>query len=193
MNRFSVSTLMLFLAALLVASCSTIKVDPNDPNAHLIQGVQHVQQGPMQCGAASMKMVLDYYDKDTSLNSIFNTVSVKGGLVTPSRLMAHYPSYHGLEAIPFVSDNPDLIRKFVVRDVPLIARGLWWGTGADCHYMVIVGYQKNGFIVDDPANGLKFMDFKAFADWHMCKHDPKWLLAIYPEEYSQDIPSPFSD
>ena len=78
-------------------------------------------------------------------------------------------------------------------DIPLIAKGKSYGPDADCHYVVIAGYKKDGLIIDDPLHGLLFMNFKRFKAWHTCKHDPKWLLAIYPKKFSKDIPSPYFD
>ena len=175
-------------------SCVGIEVNPDNPNEYLIKGVKHIQQGHMQCGAASLKMVLNYYDKEIGLNELYQKIKGRRAGV-PTYSMERYTNTHydNLDTLSFVSSNYKIWKKFIKRDIPLIARGKSYGLDADCHYVVIVGYKKEGFIIDDPQHGLAYMNFKMFKKWHNCIHSPKWLMAIYPSEEASNIPSPYFD
>ncbi len=186
--------LPLLLASLLVSSCNTFEIDPNDPNSHLIQDVENVRQGPMQCGTASLTMVLRYYNIGVSLTEIDEKARKYPDKGTSCLAMVEYPILNQkLNARSFASSNPNILKRFVKNDFPLIVLGKSEGNDirASCHYAVLVGYNKDGFIINDPLSGLRFKSYKNFKEWHTCKRcGHYWTVAIYPEEHSQVVPSP---
>ena len=187
------NTIIILFLSLILASCTGVQVDPNDPNAYLIKGIDHVQQGNMQCGAASLKMVLNYYGKEANLNEIYSKIRTKRGGARSSSVQGYPIEFYNMRTISFVPNNYKTLKKFIDKDIPLIARGKSNSPYADCHYVVIAGYKKDGFIIDDPMHGLQFMTFNRFKAWHNCIHDPRWVLAIYPKDFSEDIPSIYFD
>ncbi len=194
MNAHVWGVLFLLVLPVYISSCAVIEVDPNDPNAHLIKDLEHVRQGEMQCGPTTLTMVLRYYKVDVSLGEIDRKVRPKASKGTSCSSMKQYPvANHDFGMRSFNASNPNILKNFIVKDFPLIVRGKSEGSGpAECHYVVIVGYNKEGFIINDPLSGLRFKSYQSFKNWHTCKYcGHYWTLAIYPRNYSADIPSPY--
>ncbi|CAB1065503.1 hypothetical protein D1BOALGB6SA_10300 [Olavius sp. associated proteobacterium Delta 1] len=153
---------IIILSTLLVAACSTIFIDPDDPDTHIIKGVPHVQQGRNQCGPACLTMVLNYYGVKVGLNTV-DKEAREGRRGTPLKDMVGYPFGHGLFAKQWYSKDIDHIKGFLDQDMPVIARVLSrTRPNKACHYIVLVGYTKNGFIANDPYEGRSYRSFKGF-------------------------------
>ncbi len=137
---------LILLSYALIISCTGVKVDPDDPDAHFITGINHVQQGRLQCGAASLKMVLDYYGNEANINDIYNNIRTKHDVVRSSSMNRYPIEFYNMGTLSFVPNNYNIIKKFIDMDIPLIAKGKSYGPDADCHYVVIAGYKKDGLI-----------------------------------------------
>jgi ABC-type bacteriocin/lantibiotic exporter with double-glycine peptidase domain len=177
------------LSLLLLASCASVTVDPNDPNAHLIQGVPMIRQAPMQCGAASLAMVLNFYGFELSQGDIWNRTpkSKSGGLTCMTMYrFASNVSDSLMQTTSMVSKDPAKIKSYLDKDMPVIASVIAEGPQRNCHYVVVVGYTADGFIINDPMVGVRFVNYGAFRKWHNCDFfsncPPYWLLVVMSTE-----------
>jgi ABC-type bacteriocin/lantibiotic exporter with double-glycine peptidase domain len=179
MRKRKIKFYFLLTTIVFLTSCTSIKVDPNDPDSHLIHGIKQIYQGPMQCGAASLTMVYKYYNVDASMTKIYQEIKGKGGGISCSALEGHASKL--LKTGWDVASTADTIKEFISRDIPLIAR-VHSESRSGCHYVVIVGYTNKSFIIRDPAKGLRLESYHDFTKWHSCDYGdcgPYWSLAIY--------------
>lgn len=181
MKDFRIDIILLMLISGFMFSCASTNVDPNDPNAHLIQGVKQVYQGPMQCAAANLTMILRYYGMDASMNKIDGKIRRGHGGVGCMTL-EDYVTSRGLVADPFMTTNVDIIKEYLSKDIPLIARVHSESRPDGCHYVVLAGYTDKGLIINDPIKGRLFKSYQAWKKWHSCSFfgcGPHWILAVY--------------
>lgn len=184
MNIFKSYSLVSLVATAFLISCAAIQVDPNDPNSYLIKGVPQIHQGPMQCNAASLAMIMQYHDVDISLNDVYRklTISDSGGVGCDT--MEEYPSvYHNMNTQSLLLKDPEKIKGYISKDMPIIARVISEGAKKICHYVVIVGYTDKGFIINDPLVGVRFKSYDAFQKWQKCEYfmcPPYWVLVVSP-------------
>lgn len=181
MKRYNRFLPVMIFSFIFFISCTSIKIDPNDPNAHLIQNVKMVYQGKMQCAAACLTMILSYYGLDVSMNNIDSEIRPgSGGVSCPKLVM--YSSSLNFKTDWFITTDVKQIKDFISRDIPLIARVHCEPKLNICHYVVLVGYTDKGFIVNDPLKGRRFKNYQAFKKWHSCAYfgcGPYWTVAIY--------------
>lgn len=180
MKKGKIKVFLSILTTVFIFSCAGVKVDPNDPNAHLIQGVKQVYQGPMQCAAACLTMVLRYYNVDASMNKIDSKIRYGSGGVGCWPLEAYASRDFRTES--FIASDVEKLKEYISKEIPLIARVHSESRPGGCHYVVLVGYTGKGFIINDPIRGRRFKSYQAFQKWHSCSFfgcGPYWILAIY--------------
>jgi len=169
---------LLAMVILLPYGCASIMINPNEPGTHLIQGVKQVVQGSMQCGPASMTMVLNYYGIKVSLNTVDK---IRGSYGTPCWAMERYPAKYSLTTRVMYSDDPEELKSYLKKDIPLIIRRICLWNPANCHYVVLIGYTSKGFIILCPKEGRYVKSYKRFKNWEPCKSvGYPWTLVIYP-------------
>lgn len=172
------------VATVLLISCASVQVDPTDPNSHLIKGVPQVYQGAMQCSAASLAMIMEYHSRKVSMNELYAKLpkSPSGGVGCQD--LQEFPSDHlGMITESWLIENPELIKEYISQDIPVIARVISDGPRANCHYVVVVGYTGEGFIINDPMVGVRFKSYDAFKRWQKCDYfscPPYWVLIVTP-------------
>lgn len=142
--------------------------------------VPFVAQQKDTCAAASLAMVLRYWDRPVSHDEIVAT------LLTPelhgilgSRLAA-FARERGLTAIAYEGDAARL-REFVAKGRPLIVA---WKMGRDrYHNVVVVGFDdgRDAVLVNDPAEGpARRVPVRTFEKrWAGAGH---WTLLVLPRE-----------
>ncbi len=176
-------TIRVFIAILVafsITSCATTGIDPNDPNTHLIQGVKQTRQGPMQCGAASLLMVLQFNDIDASMNQIDSKIRERGKGTSCWAMQLHSED-RGLRTDVLYTSDVESLKSLLSKDILLVAR-VYSESRPTCHYVVLVGYTDKGFIINDPTIGQRFKSYEAFKKWHACDYfgcGPYWTLAVY--------------
>jgi ABC-type bacteriocin/lantibiotic exporter with double-glycine peptidase domain len=179
--KTSITKILLFLLSCsFIISCAGVKVDSNDSNAHLIRNVKQIYQGPMQCSAASLTMILQYYNVDASLDKIDSEIRPGGGGVGCLTL-EEYAASNGFRSESFTTSDPGKLKQYISKDIPLIAL-VYSEMSSRCHNVVIVGYTSKGLIVNDPWGGRRFKSYEAFKKWGSCNFfgcGPYWTLAIY--------------
>jgi ABC-type bacteriocin/lantibiotic exporter with double-glycine peptidase domain len=115
-------------------------------------GVPFVAQHKDTCGAASLTMVLRYWNEDVSHDDLARAL-VRPELhgVAGSRL-AELARDRGFEAVAYRGDMAHL-REFVGKGRPLIVA--WHLGGSRYHDVVVVGFddERGAVLVHDPAAG----------------------------------------
>jgi ABC-type bacteriocin/lantibiotic exporter with double-glycine peptidase domain len=141
--------------------------------------VPFVAQQKDTCAAASLAMVLKYWDADVSQDEIASTLlepRLHG--IVGSRL-ERFAQERGFTAIAYAGDLPQL-RDFVAKGRPLIVA---WKVGrhAQYHNVVVIGFDaaSGDVVVNDPAVGaarnVAARDFEE--RWAGAGH---WTLLVLP-------------
>jgi ABC-type bacteriocin/lantibiotic exporter with double-glycine peptidase domain len=131
------------------------------------------------CGPASLSSVLKYYGQSISQEEIAKSVylkNLKGALITD---LENFAKEKGFKTILKKSEI-DEIKKFIDERKPVIALldyGHLFITKP--HYVVIIGYNDNGFIINDGYEERKNMSYGEFLDkWGKLG---KVILVVYQE------------
>jgi len=131
------------------------------------------------CGPASLSSVFRYYGQDISQEEIAKSVylrNLKGALITD---LENFAKEKGFKTILKKSEI-DEIKKFIDERKPVIALldyGYLFVTKP--HYVVIIGYNNNGFIINDGYEKKKNISYGEFlGKW---KKLGKVILVVYQE------------
>ena len=177
-RSFSCSISLLLFATLF--SCSTpdkVRVD----SGRVIEGVPFYPQERYQCGPASLAAVLNYWGVKVSPEEIASEIYSKTAKGTLDIDMITYVLAKGLEAEIFAGGMKDITRS-IDEGYPLIVLvdyGFW--VYQQNHFMVVVGYDSNGVIVNSGSERLKFIlsgDFLKL--WEKTNF---WTLSVRRKNY----------
>jgi predicted double-glycine peptidase len=146
----------IFVLPLLI-SCAGAPDVRESGTTHIIENIPFYPQKAYQCGPASLAGVLNYWQVAVSPEDIASEIyseSAKGTLEEIKR-------------------NIDLGHPAIV----LVDYGFW--VYQQNHFMVVVGYNENGILVNSGKEHLKFISFKRFLkSW---KRTEFWTMLIQPE------------
>jgi ABC-type bacteriocin/lantibiotic exporter with double-glycine peptidase domain len=127
-----------------------------------IDGVPFFKQDREKCGPASLASVLSYYgvsiEPDTISESTYNP-KLKGSLITD---LENYARRMGFSTESGQGDM-ERLKKFIDNKKPVIALvdlGLW--VVAKPHYVVLFGYNKEGFVMHDGENPSQVCSYSKF-------------------------------
>lgn len=171
----------LFLALLcFLFSCATTGNLPESGTVHMIENVPFFPQETYQCGTASLAGVLSYWGVKVSPEIIATEIYSKSAKGTLGLDMVLYARKKGLDVvqsrgnIKYLKENIDLGYPIIV----MVDYGFW--VYQQNHFMVIVGYHKNGVIANSGRNQLKFIREKDFLRaWERIGF---WTLLIKPRQ-----------
>jgi len=171
---FSCSMLLLLFA------CSTpdkVRVD----SGRVIDGVPFYPQERYQCGPASLASVLNYWGVNVSPEEIASKIYSKTAKGTLDIDMISYVLGKGLEADIFAGGMKDITRS-IDEGYPLIVLvdyGFW--VYQQNHFMVVIGYNSNGVIVNSGSERLKFIISEDFLKlWGKTNF---WTLSVKRKNY----------
>ncbi len=169
---------------LFLLSCSTIKKHNAPDNQEilpyqLIEDVPFFPQNDFQCGPSSLAGVLNYYGKNISPLLIADKIFQQKVRGTLSIDMALFARELGFISQWYAGDMNDL-RKNIDNDHPLIVMvDLGFGPVHKHHYLVVVGYESKGVIVNSGAHQNKRVPWNRFQNqWSRAQF---WTLRILPE------------
>lgn len=108
-----------------------------------------MQMENLECGAASLAMVLAYYDKWLPLEQVRRDCGVSRDGSNAKNILKAARSY-GLEAKGYRYDIEHLKTEVTFPCV------LFWGFN---HFVVLCGFKKDGAVINDPAKGRTTVDF----------------------------------
>ncbi len=148
--------------------------------------VPYVRQRQNGCGAASVAMVMQYWDHaggrvaPPSPADIFRALYTPGARGVYASRMESYLRKHGFRTFSFHGSVDDL-RHNVAKGRPLIVCLAPGGRGAPLHYVVVAGFDpaQHTILVNDPARRkLLAMDRARFTrEWTAGEN---WTLLVIP-------------
>jgi NHLM bacteriocin system ABC transporter peptidase/ATP-binding protein len=119
--------------------------------AKLVRTPTILQMEAVECGAASLGMILGYYGKHVPLEELRVGCGVTRDGSSAGNLLRAARSY-GLDAHGYKYDVDDL-RKIAP---PFV---IFWQF---YHFVVVEGFTKDGAMLNDPAGGRRFCDWEEF-------------------------------
>lgn len=158
-------------------------------NAALWLDVPFVRQSAEGCGAASLAMVMQYWEAKKSLPSsdssdpeqILRVLHAPEAHGIYASAMERYLKEHGYQAFAFAGKWNDLAEQ-IAKGHPLIVGLRPAGNGKVLHYVVVAGVDDSASLVmfNDPAGRkLTKLDRKSFEkEWNATN---QWTLLALPE------------
>ncbi|MBI5050898.1 MAG: peptidase C39 family protein [Nitrospirae bacterium] len=170
--------LFLALLAFFLHSCAAVSNGniPESRQNRIISNIPFYAQEDYQCGPASLAGVMNYWKIDVTPDSIAKEIYSKSAKGTLNIDMVIYPQRKGLIAEQYSGNMQDL-KKNIDSDYPLIVLvdyGFW--AVQTNHFMVVVGYNEDGVIVNSGKDKGKFIPEGDFMKtWEKTKF---WTLLI---------------
>lgn len=168
---------LLFLP--LLFSCATTRNITESQPVFIIESVPFYPQEKHQCGPASLAGVLNFLGINITPDDIAKEIYSKSAKGTPDIDMLLYVHRKGMKAGKYKGNLKD-IKNNIDSDYPVIVLvdyGFW--VYQQNHFMVVVGYNKNGVIVNSGKDRLKFIPEEDFMkSW---KRTGFWTLLIKPD------------
>lgn len=147
----------------IVSSCIPFSVIPESShNNKIIENVPFFPQDAYKCGPASLASVLNYYGVNESPDDITRQIFSKGAKGTLTIDMFLYAENKGMYVKQYIG-NIDDIRKNIDSNNPLIVLvdyGIYFYKKN--HFMVIVGYNEKGIVVNSGKRKGQFIFYDDF-------------------------------
>jgi len=173
------SPLLFFLILPLIFSCAVLAPNRESKTTHIIRDVPFYPQETYQCGPASLAGVLNYWGFNISPAEIAAEIYSQKARGTLDVDMLFYAEKKGLRAIHSQGSLEEL-KKNIDSNQPLIVLvddGFW--VYQKDHYMVVVGYDEDGLIVNSGKKQHQFIPLSRFLkSWERTKF---WTLRITPK------------
>jgi ABC-type bacteriocin/lantibiotic exporter with double-glycine peptidase domain len=168
-----------FWAVLLLLTSSAVAGVDNPPvKDRIIPNVPFFPQEMYQCGPASLAEVFHFWGKKISPEEIASEIYSKSARGTLTLDMVLFPEKNGFNARQFKGDI-EAIRKNIDVGFPLVVMvDLGFSFYEKNHFLVIFGYNENGFYVHTGKEESKFLPLKPFMKtWEKTNF---WTLLITP-------------
>ncbi|MDA8214347.1 MAG: C39 family peptidase [Nitrospiraceae bacterium] len=168
---FCLLTVIFFI----LCSCSTVSVQFNSEPI-LINKVPFYPQEDYQCGPASLAGVLNYRGVSVTPDDVAKDIYSESARGTLNIDMLLYVNKKGLYALQYAG-NWDDIKKKINNKYPLIVLvDYGFSVYQADHFMVIVGYNDDGVVVNSGKTEHMFIDKEKFLKaW---KRTNYWTLLI---------------
>ena len=157
-------------------SCAVVNPVLESKQSRIIANVPFHAQEDYQCGPASLAGVMNYWKIDVTPDDIAKEIYSKSAKGTLNIDMVIYPQRKGLTAEQYSGGMKDL-KKNIDSGYPLVVLvdyGFW--AFQSNHFMVVVGYNEDGVIVNSGKDKGKFMPEEDFIKtWEKTRF---WTLLI---------------
>lgn len=165
------------LIIIMIYSCSTVSVQLNSKPI-IINNVPFYPQEAFQCGPASLAGVMNYWGIMISPEDIAKAIYSESARGTLTIDMLIFANKNGLYAQQYEGGIDDIKEK-IDRGYPLLVLvDLGFYLYKAYHYMVIIGYNNEGIIVNSGRNEKLFIDKERFLN--MWKKTNYWTLWLKP-------------
>lgn len=167
---------------LLLFSCATNNISDSQKGVrnHIVRDIPFYPQEEYQCGPASLASILNYRGAAVTPEEVAKKIYSQTAKGTLTVDMVLYANSKGLEASHY-SGGLDDLRKKIDSDQPLIVLVDYGFSIVQAnHFMVVVGYNDYGVIVNSGKNEKKFIPSDDFLkSWERTKF---WTLLITREK-----------
>jgi len=167
---------ILIVIVLLLHSCATTNEIPEVKHNHIVENVPFYPQETYQCGPASLAGVLNYWGVNVPPEDIAKEIFSESAKGTLNIDMVLYAQGKGLDVAQYKGNMEDL-KKNIESGYPVIVLvdyGFYLYQAN--HFMVIVGYNEHGIIVNSGKDKKKFILMRDFIkSWERTKF---WTLLI---------------
>jgi ABC-type bacteriocin/lantibiotic exporter with double-glycine peptidase domain len=123
----------------------------------IIAGVPFYPQEDYQCGPAALAAVLNYRGVAVTPADIASEIYSSGAGGTLGIDMVLYAGKKGLRAEQYSGGSGDLKRNIDSGNPVILLVDLGFWAYRKAHFLVVVGYNREGFIVDSGKEHLKFV------------------------------------
>ena len=172
-----ISYILLTIIGVILIACSTVSVQ-FDSNPILLNNVPFYPQEEYQCGPSSLAGVLNYWGVHVSPDDIAKEIYSKSARGTLTIDMVLYAQKMGLSATHY-RGSVDNLKKNIDSGYPIIVL-VDYGISLYQvnHFMVVIGYNEHGVIVNSEKENGKFIPEEDFTkSWEKTKY---WTLLIKP-------------
>lgn len=128
------------------------------------------------CGAAALKIVLDYYNLNLSQEKIMKLARTTKEKGTDPKDIAAAAKELGFKVVWRQRWTVDEVKRSLKKGIPVIANFQLEHKKGEGHYAVIIGFTKNEFIISDPHSGFSFRKVnidKFMSHWYEIEDDTK--------------------
>lgn len=166
----------IFFIIFFLHSCASVNKIPESGQDHIIANVPFFAQEAYQCGPASLAGVMSYWDIKSTPEEIAKEIYSDSARGTLNVDMIIYPQKKGLIAEQY-SGGMDDLRKNIDAGYPLIVLvDYGFLILQSNHFMVVIGYNEHGVILNSGKDKEKFILEKDFIKaWERTKF---WTLKI---------------
>jgi ABC-type bacteriocin/lantibiotic exporter with double-glycine peptidase domain len=179
MIAFRISIFYILLISFSIHSCTTADEIPQSSKVRLIENVPFFPQDDYQCGPSSLAGVLNYWGINVSTDEIAREIFSESARGTLNIDMLLYAQRKGLNAIQYDGDVEDLKRNIDSNYPVIVLVDFGISFHRINHFMVVVGYNENGLIINSGKKKEKFIYKKDFVKaWGKTNY---WTLLIKPK------------
>jgi len=174
------SLILIFITAVLLSSCATVNHTPKASHTRLIENVPFHPQLTYQCGPASLAGVLNYWGVNVTPDDIAKEIYSESAKGTLDMDMILYAQRKGVKTIQYKGSMED-IKKNIESGFPIIVLvDYGFSFYQQNHFMVVVGYNEGGVVVNSGKDKNMFISEKDFIKaWKKTNY---WTLLLKPNE-----------
>lgn len=126
---------------------SAVQQTRSRPISERMYGFTHIQQTWNNCGPANVTMVLSHYGwrEGQEYAADFLKPNDEDKNVSPGEIVNFINSQTGVRAVTRIGGDMDLLKDFIVANIPIIVERGYTPEGEDWlgHYQTVVGYDDN--------------------------------------------------
>jgi len=170
---------ILVAIVLLLHSCATANRIPQAGNTRIVENVPFHSQEAYQCGPSSLAGVLNYWGIDVTPDEIAKEIFSESARGTLNIDMVLYAQRKGLNAAQYRGTIEDLKKNIDLGYPVLVLVDYGFSLYQANHFMVVVGYNEHGVIVNSGKKKELFISEEDFLKaWGKANY---WTLLINPE------------
>jgi ABC-type bacteriocin/lantibiotic exporter with double-glycine peptidase domain len=170
------SALFLIVIAVCISSCVSVHGIHESSASTIIKDVPFYSQESYQCGPASLAMVMNYLKVMVKPEEIADDIYSKSAHGTLNLDMVLYARRKGLSALQYKGNLSDIHKNIADGNPLIVLVDYGFSFYEASHFMVIVGYNEAGIIVNSGKKKDHFIPEKEFLKaWGKTNY---WTLLI---------------